>query len=185
MRGSRPHDRERCLRRHRTEAEHVLWQRLRDRRLLDRKFRRQRRIGRFVADFVCLEARLIVEVDGSQHLDRAAYDDARTRWLETQGFRVIRFWNDDVLLRMDDVLTAITAALAAPHPPFGHPLPACGEREKQTGDASRVPHHRSAFSRLRGEGRFGVMTETAIQPSRRLAGISFSPPAGRRWPKAG
>lgn len=109
----------------------MLWQRLRDRRLLDRKFRRQHRIGRFVADFVCLEARLIVELDGSQHLDREAYDAARTRWLDTQGFRVIRFWNDDVQLRMDEVLAVIAAALAPPHPPFGHPLPASGEREEE------------------------------------------------------
>lgn len=129
MRGPRPHHRERRLRRQQTDAEHALWQRVRDRRLLGRKFRRQHRIGRFVADFACLEARLIVEVDGSQHLDRAAYDDARTRWLETQGFRVIRFWNDDVLFRMDDVLSAIARALAAPHPPCGHPLPASGERD--------------------------------------------------------
>lgn len=129
MRGPRPRHRERSLRRQQTEAEHALWQRVRNRRLLGRKFRRQHRIGRFVADFVCLEAGLIVELDGSQHLDRDAHDAARTRWLETQGFHVIRFWNDDVLLRMDDVLPAIAAALAAPHPPFGHPLPARGERE--------------------------------------------------------
>ncbi|MGN6153211.1 MAG: endonuclease domain-containing protein [Lysobacteraceae bacterium] len=129
MRGPRPRHHERTLRRQQTDAERALWQYVRDRRLLDRKFRRQHAIGRFVADFVCLEARLIVEVDGSQHLDRAAYDDARTRWLETQGFRVIRFRNDDVLLRMDDVLTAIVAALAAPHPPCGHPRPASGERD--------------------------------------------------------
>jgi lysyl-tRNA synthetase class 2 len=129
MRGPRPHDRERRLRRRQTETEHALWQHVRDRRLLGRKFRRQHRIGRFIADFVCLEAGLIVELDGSQHLDRAAYDAARTRWLETQGFRVIRFRKDDVLLRMDDVLTAIVAALAAPHPPCGHPLPASGERD--------------------------------------------------------
>ena len=129
MRGPRPHHRERRLRRQQTEAERALWQRVRDRRLLGRKFRRQHRIGRFVADFICLEAGLIVELDGSQHLDCAAYDAARTRWLAKQRFRVIRFWNDDVLLRMEDVLSAIATALAAPHPPFGHPLPASGARE--------------------------------------------------------
>lgn len=128
MRGPCPHHRERILRQQQTDAERALWQHVRDRRLLGHKFRRQHRIGRFVADFVCLEARLIVELDGSQHLDREAHDDARTRWLEAQGFRVIRFWNDDVLLRMEDVLSAIAAALAAPHPPCGQPLPSRWER---------------------------------------------------------
>lgn len=129
MRGPRPRDRERTLRRRRTEAEHALWRHVRDRRLLDRKFRRQHRIGRFVADFVCLEAGLIIELDGSQHLDREAHDAARTRWLETQGYRVIRFWNDDVLLRIDDVLAAIATALTAHRLSSGPPLPARGESE--------------------------------------------------------
>jgi len=132
MRGPRPCDRERTLRRRRTEAEHALWQHERDRRLLDRKFRRQHRIGRFVADFVCLEAGLIIELDGSQHLDREPRDAARTRWLETQGYRVIRFWNDDVLLRIDDALTAIATALAAPRLPSGPPLPARGKGEGES-----------------------------------------------------
>ena len=126
MRGPQPHTRERGLRRLQTEAERKLWQHLRDRRLLGYKFRRQHRIVRFYADFVCLQARLVVELDGSQHLDQRAYDDARTHCLQQHGYRVLRVWNDDVLLRIDDALAAIAAALAAPHPPFGHSLPACG-----------------------------------------------------------
>ena len=129
MRGRQTHTRERSLRRDQTDGERILWQHLRDRRLLGYKFRRQHRIGRFYPDFVCLQARLIIELDGSQHLERQAYDEARTRCLQQYGYRVIRLWNDDVLLRIDDALAAIAAALAAPHPPFGHPLPAGGERE--------------------------------------------------------
>ena len=129
MRGPQPHVRERSLRRHQTEAERTLWQHLRDRRLLGCKFRRQHRIDHFHADFVCLQARLIVELDGSQHLDQQAYDEARTRRLQQLGYRVIRLWNDDVLLRIDDALAVIAAALVATHPPCGHPLPADGERE--------------------------------------------------------
>ncbi len=130
MRGPQPHTRERGLRRQQTEAERTLWQHIRDRRLLGYKFRRQHCIERFYVDFVCLQSRLVVELDGSQHLDQQAYDDARTHHLRQLGYRVLRLWNDDVLLRIDDALAAIAAALAAPHPPFGHPLPACGrERE--------------------------------------------------------
>ena len=129
MRGPQPHLRERSLRRQQTEAERKLWQHLRDRRLLGWKFRRQHRIDRFYPDFVCLQARVIIELDGSQHLDLQTYDDARTRRLQQLGYRVIRLWNDDVLLRVDDALAVIAAALIAPHPPCGHPLPVNGERE--------------------------------------------------------
>ncbi|MCC7247518.1 MAG: endonuclease domain-containing protein [Lysobacter sp.] len=116
MRGRHPHHRERNLRRSQTEAERTLWQHLRDRRLLGYKFRRQHRIDRFYPDFVCLQARLIIELDGSQHQDRQHYDETRTRRLERLGYRVLRLWNDDVLLRTDDALAAIAASLAAPHP---------------------------------------------------------------------
>ena len=80
-----------------TEAEARLWWHLRAARLNGLKFRRQQPIGDYIVDFVCFELKLIVEVDGSQHLDATAYDDARTAWLESVGFRVVRFWNDEVL----------------------------------------------------------------------------------------
>ena len=130
MRGPQPHVRERSLRRQQTEAERTLWQHLRDRRLLGCKFRRQHRIDRFYPDFVCLQARLIVELDGSQHLDQQAYDETRTRRLQQLGYRVIRLWNDDVLLRIDDALAVIAAALVAPHPALRATFsPQCGEKE--------------------------------------------------------
>ncbi len=102
-------ERARNLRRNATEAEKRLWSRLRDRQFLGRKFRRQRPIGRYFVDFVCLESRLIVEVDGGQHDPRT--DSARTRYLKKQGYRVMRFWNNEVLDNTEGVLETIVAAL--------------------------------------------------------------------------
>jgi primosomal protein N' (replication factor Y) len=100
------------LRQQSTEAEIRLWGVLRNRRFSNSKFRRQHPIGPFVADFMCLRHQLIVEADGSQHA--ASEEDARrTRWLERRGWRVLRFWNNDVLARTDAVMEAILAALRA------------------------------------------------------------------------
>jgi very-short-patch-repair endonuclease len=92
MRGKEDHARERQLRKDQTEAEALLWSRLRNRRLENFRFRRQHRIGFYFADFACSERRLIIELDGGQHVDRADYDEARTRFLEGQGYCVLRFW---------------------------------------------------------------------------------------------
>ncbi len=113
----------RRLRRERTEAEDRLWERVRDRRLQGFKFRSQAPIGAYVADFLCSEAKLVVELDGSQHVDEAARDKQRTGFLVSQGYRVIRFWNHDVLARMDAVCEAILEALTAPHPGARAPVP--------------------------------------------------------------
>jgi very-short-patch-repair endonuclease len=80
-----------------TEAEARVWWYLRASRFQGFKFRRQQPLGDYIVDFVCFERRLIIEVDGSQHLESIARDDARTAWLRSQGFKVLRFWNDDVL----------------------------------------------------------------------------------------
>jgi very-short-patch-repair endonuclease len=95
------------LRRNRTEAESRLWYYLRDRRLLRWKFRRQHIIENYIVDFVCLETKLVIELDGSQHIDQATYDNHRTRVLERNGFKVIRFWNNDVLSNIEGVLEMI------------------------------------------------------------------------------
>jgi very-short-patch-repair endonuclease len=109
-----------------TEAENLLWSRLRHRRLDGLKFRRQVPLGPYILDFFCEEHRLVVEVDGSQHADRPEQDEKRTEWLEAHRCRVVRFWNNDVLRRTDSVLEAIRAAAGgAPHPARSarHPLP--------------------------------------------------------------
>jgi very-short-patch-repair endonuclease len=103
----------RTLRREMTEAEHKLWQELRDRRLDRIKFRRQVPIGKYVADFACLEAHLIVELDGSQHANSES-DLARGAELKARGFRILRFWNDDVLKDMDGVCDTIIAYVKDP-----------------------------------------------------------------------
>lgn len=112
----------RRLRRQLTDAERRLWAHLRNRALMGWKFRRQHPIGPYIADFACIEARLVIELDGGQHLG-STRDAARTAALQAGGYRVIRFWNNDVLMRTTAVLDAIHAALADPHP---HPSPASG-----------------------------------------------------------
>ena len=100
----------RQLRKNMTEAEHVLWFRLRSHQVEGHKFRRQHPIGHYVVDFVCLERRLIVEVDGSQHMDNPN-DEIRTRWLEREGYKVLRFWDNEVLMETDAVMEVIKEAV--------------------------------------------------------------------------
>lgn len=123
MRQGQKRDFARDLRRTMTNAEHQLWYHLRGRRLLDTKFRRQFPIGRYIVDFVCLESRLIVEVDGGPH-NGSLHDAIRDRFLHEQGFTVLRFWNNDVLADTDAVLAAICDALAVR--PSPQPSPASG-----------------------------------------------------------
>lgn len=108
----------RSLRTNSTEAERVLWYHLRAARLQGYKFRRQTPLGRYIVDFVCFEAHLIVEVDGGQHGEQQAYDRQRTAWLEGQGFRVLRFWNTEVLGNVEGVKEVIVRACegGAPSP---------------------------------------------------------------------
>lgn len=117
------------LRRNMTDAEHRLWKHLRAHRLDGQKFRRQQPIGPCIVYFVHFGARVVVEADGGQHV-QSPHDTARDAWLMRQGFRVLRFWNDDILLHTDAVLESIWKALRerAPSPPT--PLPQ-GERGEQ------------------------------------------------------
>ena len=102
----------RRMRQSATDAEAELWRNLRAGRLAGYKFRRQQPLGRYIVDFVCFEQRLVIEVDGGQHLDAQISDALRTEWLESEGFRVLRFWNDDVLLRTGLVLAEILRMLS-------------------------------------------------------------------------
>jgi very-short-patch-repair endonuclease len=100
-----------------TDAEAALWWKLRSRSLSGYKFVRQEPIGPYTVDFICREARLIIEVDGGQHVD-SLHDAVRDKWLVSRNYRVMRFWNNDVLTNMSGVLEAIATALAEtpPHP---------------------------------------------------------------------
>ena len=101
----------RHLRRELTDAERCLWRHLRAHRFDGEKFRRQEPIGGYVVDFVSHRSRLIVELDGGQHAVQVEYDRERTSWLESRGYRVIRFWNNQVLTETEQVLEAIALAL--------------------------------------------------------------------------
>jgi len=97
----------RRLRREQSDAEYALWTQLRARRFLGLKFRRQHQMGPYIVDFCCIDRQLVIELDGSQHQDHVVYDENRTRWLNAAGFRVMRFWNHEVLLGMEDVLNRV------------------------------------------------------------------------------
>jgi very-short-patch-repair endonuclease len=106
-----------------------LWSRLRDRRLVGARFRRQHPIGPFITDFCCTEAKLIIELDGGQHALRLREDQVRTKYLESQGYVVIRFWDNDVLTNIEGILRRIVEALGVKgFSPSPYPLPR-GERE--------------------------------------------------------
>jgi ATP-dependent helicase HrpA/adenine-specific DNA-methyltransferase len=113
------------LRSRETDAEAKLWQRLRDRRLSGEKFRRQHPLGRYVLDFFAAEVKLAVELDGGGHIEpaQAAYDRERTKNLNRSGIQVIRFPDDDVLLRTDAVLESIAHVLDERRVPHPNPLP--------------------------------------------------------------
>ena len=113
MNGRKLRDRARRLRREMTDAERRLWSRLRKRQILECQFRRQFQLGRYRVDFICLERRLIIEVDGGQHSEQEASDAARREWLQSQGYRVLRFWNDAALTDTDAVIASISEALNA------------------------------------------------------------------------
>ena len=104
-------DQARALRRAMTEAEKLMWSKIRDRRLDGVKFKRQKPIAGYIVDFVALDLKLIVEIDGGQHAERAAEDAARTKVLEQSGYHVVRFWNHDVLGNIEGVLEALVQEL--------------------------------------------------------------------------
>ena len=106
--------RARELRRAQTDAEGLLWQYLRREGLAGYRFRRQYPIGPYIADFVCMSERLIIELDGTQHAETRAKDRARDAYLQRQGFRVLRFWNHDVFKDCSAVADGIYAALTTP-----------------------------------------------------------------------
>ncbi len=107
----------RQLRKQPTDAEQLLWRRLRNRQVYGCKFRRQHPIGRYVVDLVCIEHQLVIEIDGGQHVEHKQYDDSRTEYLQSQGYRVVRFWNNEVLTETASVLDVIGRAL------IDHPSP--------------------------------------------------------------
>jgi very-short-patch-repair endonuclease len=132
----------RRLRRAATREERILWQELR-RHMSDAKFRRQVPMGPYFVDFISHSARLVIELDGSHHAFQSPYDAERTRFLQAEGYRVVRFWNPDILHNLDGVFSAIEAEVKqSPSPPVGEG----GPKDRMRGDPSPHP------SPTRGEG---------------------------------
>ena len=150
--------RARTLRKNLTDTERCLWSRLRRQQINGYKFRRQFPLGIYIADFVCLKTRLIVEVDGGQHAEQTRKDALRDKSLVSQGFRVLRFWNNDVLRETDTVVEAIVQALKntpTPFPPRAHEIrvrPLGGEKVHWTFSCFRLASH------FRGRGGVGRLS---------------------------
>ncbi len=127
-RGQQALDNAKSLRTNQTEAEQRLWYHLRAHRFMDLKFKRQKPMGHYIVDFVCEEHQLIVEIDGGQHqTEQATYDQHRDACLRSQGYTVLRFWNNDVMQNMEGVLEQIRCTLAL----SPTPLPQAGEGSKK------------------------------------------------------
>jgi very-short-patch-repair endonuclease len=109
MKKQKPVELTRELRRRQSDAEEKLWLNIRNREIVGFKFRRQQAIGKYIVDFISFDMKLIIEIDGGQHndLDILEKDKRRTIWLEGQGYRLLRFWNHDVLENLDGVLFTI------------------------------------------------------------------------------
>jgi very-short-patch-repair endonuclease len=115
------------LRKNATDAERLLWHQLRFWQVDGFKFRRQQPLGPYIVDFVCLQKKLIIEIDGGQHMEQAQYDAKRDAWLRDQGFVILRFWNNDVLKNIDGVMEMIAKSLQST--PYLNPSPQGGRRK--------------------------------------------------------
>ncbi len=133
-------DRARYLRNNMTDTERFVWRRIRYRQIGGFKFRRQHPLGPYIVDFVCLERKLVLELDGGQHAARIEYDAQRTAWLEERGYRVFRLWNFEALQDWDVAAQRIAELLqepSTPHPPQRY---ACGDLPlKEGGQFPNLP----------------------------------------------
>jgi len=103
----------RSLRSNMTDVERILWRTIRGRQLHGHRFRRQHPIGPYIADFACLDKKCVIELDGGQHQSQVDYDENRTLFLQKRGWKVLRFWNNDVLNNLDGVVSTVVATLGA------------------------------------------------------------------------
>ncbi len=103
------------LRANQTETEQRLWYHRRAHRFMELKFKRQKPMGRFIVDFVCVERLLIIEIDGGKHAEKAGYDQHRDAWLRSQGYTVLRFWNHEVMQQLEGVLEQIRNTITLSH----------------------------------------------------------------------
>ncbi|RLA21088.1 MAG: DNA (cytosine-5-)-methyltransferase [Gammaproteobacteria bacterium] len=106
----------RSLRKNMTNVERLLWGELRCRQLQGFKFRRQHPLGRYIVDFVCIELKLVIELDGGQHSEQQDYDERRSQWLGQRDFKVVRFWNNDVIENLEGVMERLCCCLPPSQP---------------------------------------------------------------------
>jgi very-short-patch-repair endonuclease len=118
----------RQLRKNSTDAESLIWNNLRNRSLEGVKFRRQQSFGPYIVDFIAVEKKLVVELDGGQHVTNKALDEDRDQYIETEGYRILRFWNNEVLENTEGVLERIRQEILKGYP-LTPPLSPGGERE--------------------------------------------------------
>jgi very-short-patch-repair endonuclease len=150
--------RSRELRKNPTDAERRLWRHLRDKQLDNFRFRRQRPIGNYIVDFVCLEAQLVVELDGGQHAEQQQYDARRTAYLVAEGLKVLRYWNNDVMQNVEGVLEDILAALrdrASPRTP-SQPSPREGKEPSVPAVAAAASAQSAPSPVTRGKAGMGA-----------------------------
>ena len=175
------------LRRKMTDAERKLWQRLRAGRFSGYKFKRQVPIGAYIADFACISAKLIVEVDGGQHLKQLERDNLRTFHLEREGFQVLRVWSDDALVRTDEVLNMIWQKLNVPAAALSPALSRARERESAMEDAGQ---HDKVFMRealtlaRQGNDAGEVPVGAVVVKDGAIIGRGFNQPIGAHDPTA-
>jgi very-short-patch-repair endonuclease len=99
-----------------TDVERRLWRAIRGKQVNAHRFRRQHPIGPYIADFACIEQKVVIELDGGQHQERSAHDEQRTAYLQTRGWQVLRFWNNEILNNLDGVLSTIAEHLTSAPP---------------------------------------------------------------------
>jgi len=107
------------LRTNQTDAERRLWYHLRAHRFMGLKFKRQKPLGPYIVDFICMERRIIIELDGGQHAEQMLYDQQRDTWLGGEGYTVLRFWNNEVMQELEAVLEKIRMVALSPAPVYG------------------------------------------------------------------
>ena len=175
----------RKLRRRSTDVERTLWQQIRNKQIAEFRFRRQRPIGKYIVDFVCLDAKLIVELDGGQHGEDVAYDTRRTAFLESLGFRVLRFWNNEVIENMEGVLARVLEQLqlAESNPSLAlQAAPPAASGDRSTGEV-HAPQNPGSTLPVAGVGtdRSGVevvaIAETRDKPKSSAASQTLTAPA--------
>ena len=167
-----------ALRKDMTDAERRLWYHLRGHRFEGAKFKRQKPTGPFIVDFVCLESRLVIELDGGQHADDVAYDQRRDAWLAANGYRVLRFWNNEVMQNLPGVLERIRESLVTTDAPSPQPLSrkrergARAQRLERGAKATRVPVFPLSHVRERvAEGRERVRPQKTKRPRRKSRAV--------------